>query len=242
MTNKRLLLISNGSELIGDNPSEFFHDALKEFLGTSVKRVLFVPFAAVTRTEDEYAARVRKHFGPLGYEVESLHEAEDARAAVGRADAIAVGGGNTFKLLRAVYEAGIVEAVRERVAGGMPYVGWSAGSNLACPTIRTTNDMPIVEPPSLDALKLIPFQINPHYTDALPAGHAGETRDERLQEFIEVNPNIYVVGLREGTILRVEDNTISLLGEKSARVFRKGREARDHTPQESLQFLLERPS
>jgi dipeptidase E len=100
--------------------------------------------------------------------------------------------------------------------------------------------MPIVEPPSLDALNLIPFQINPHYTDALPAGHAGETRDERLQEFIEVNPDTYVIGLREGTILRVEDNAIRLLGEKSARVFLKGREAKDYPPQESLQFLLQR--
>ena len=112
MTNKRLLLISNGSELIGDNPSEFFHHALKEFLGTSVKRVLFVPFAAVISSEDGYRDKVRRHFGPLGYEVESLHEAGDARAAVEGADAIAVGGGNTFKLLRGLYEAGVVELVR----------------------------------------------------------------------------------------------------------------------------------
>ena len=238
MTNKRLLLISNGSELIGDNPSEFFHDSLKDFLGTSVKRVLFVPFAAVMRTEDEYRDKVRKHFGPHGYEVESLHGAADARAAVEGADAIAVGGGNTFKLLRGIYEAGVLELVRERVGAGMPYVGWSAGSNVACPTIRTTNDMPIVEPPSFDALNLVPFQVNPHYTDYHPPGHMGETRDERLAEFVHVNPGVHVVGIREGTMLRVEGEVIKLLGGKSARYFIKGAAPRDLAPEESFDFLL----
>src|SRR5687768_12542214 len=121
MTNRRLLLLSNGSELIGDNPSEFFHSSLKDFLGASVRRVLFVPFAAVPpRTNEEYLAKVRKHFGPHGYEAESLHEARDAREAISRADAIAVGGGNTFHLLRGLYESGAVELIRERVAAGTP--------------------------------------------------------------------------------------------------------------------------
>ncbi|MFL6256874.1 MAG: dipeptidase PepE [Pyrinomonadaceae bacterium] len=238
MTNKRLLLISNGSELIGDNPTEFFHNALKEFLGTSVRRVLFVPFAAVIRTEDEYLAKVRERFGPHGYEVESLHKATEARAAVEGADAIAVGGGNTFKLLRAVYESGVLELVRERVEAGMPYVGWSAGSNLACPTIRTTNDMPIVEPPSFNAFNLVPFQINPHYTDFHPPGHMGETRDDRLGEFVHANPGVRVIGLREGTMLRVEGDRIKLLGGKPARYFIKGEEPRDIAPEESFSFLL----
>ncbi|HEX7318001.1 MAG TPA: dipeptidase PepE [Pyrinomonadaceae bacterium] len=238
MTNKRLLLISNGSELIGDNPTEFFHNSLRDFLGADVKRVLFVPFAAVMRTEDEYRDKVRGHFGPHGYEVESLHEASDARAAVERADAIAVGGGNTFKLLRGVYEAGVVELVRERVGAGMPYVGWSAGTNLACPTIRTTNDMPIVEPPSFDAFNLVPFQVNPHYTDYHPPGHMGETRDERLAEFVHVNPGVRVIGIREGTMLRVEGDEIKLLGGKPARYFIKGEEPRDIAPEESFDFLL----
>jgi dipeptidase E len=239
MTNKRLLLISNGSELVGDNPSEFFHSALRAFLGSSVRRVLFVPFAAVARTEDEYAERVRRHFGPSGYQVESLHEAADARAAVEDADAIAVGGGNTFKLLRGLYDAGVVELVRERVEAGMSYVGWSAGSNVACPTIRTTNDMPIVEPPSFDALGLVPFQINPHYTDYHPPGHMGETRDERLAEFVHVNPGVRVIGIREGTMLRVEGEEIKLLGGKPARYFVKGEEPRDVAPEESFSFLLQ---
>ncbi|MBV9924217.1 MAG: dipeptidase PepE [Acidobacteria bacterium] len=238
MTNRRLLLISNGSELIGDNPSRFYHDSLKDFLGASVKRVLFVPFATVINSEDAYRDKVRRHFGPLGYEVESLHDAGDARAAVERADAVAVGGGNTFKLLRAVYESGIIELVRGRVRGGMPYFGWSAGSNLACPTIRTTNDMPIVEPPSFEAFDLVPFQINPHYTDYHPPGHMGETRDERLGEFVHANPGVRVIGLREGTMLRVEGDEIKLLGGKPARYFIKGEAPRDVAPEESFNFLL----
>jgi dipeptidase E len=239
MTNRRLLLISNGSELIGDNPSEFFHSALRDFLGREVRRVLFVPFAAVIGTEDAYRDKVRRHFGPLGYEVESLHEAPDARAAVESADAVAVGGGNTFKLLRGLYEAGVVELIRERALAGMPYVGWSAGSNVACPTIRTTNDMPIVEPPSFDALGLVPFQLNPHYTDFHPPGHMGETRDERLGEFVHANPGVRVVGIREGTMLRVEGDEIKLLGGKPARHFLKGEEPRDLAPEESFGFLLQ---
>jgi dipeptidase E len=239
MTNKRLLLFSNGSELVGENPTEFAHGALRDFLGAGVRRVLFIPYAAVVRSADEYAARVRGHFGPLGYEVESIHEAADARAAVERADAIAVGGGNTFHLLSGLYEAGVVELIRARVEAGAPYVGWSAGSNVACPTIRTTNDMPIVEPPSFNALALVPFQINPHYTDAHIEGHMGETRDERLTEFAHANPGVRVIGIREGTMLRVEGTEISLLGGKPARHFLNGEEPRDIAPEESFGFLLQ---
>lgn len=238
MTNRRLLLLSNGSELVGQNPTEFSHNALKDFLGASVKRVLFVPFATVVNSEDAYLARVRENFGPLGYEAESLHQAGDAREAVERADAIAVGGGNTFHLLRGLYRAGVVELIRERVGSGTPYVGWSAGSNVACPTIRTTNDMPIVEPPTLDALNLVPFQINPHYTDFHPPGHMGETRDERLTEFTHANPGVRVIGIREGTMLRVEGDDIRLVGDKPARYFIKGEEPRDIAPEESFSFLL----
>jgi dipeptidase E len=238
MSNRRLLLLSNGSELIGDEPAGFAQSAARNFLGVGVRRVLFVPFAAVVRTYDEYAARVRVRFGPLGYEVESIHEADEAVAAVERAEAIAVGGGNTFHLLRGLYEAGVIEAIRERVERGAPYVGWSAGSNVACPTIKTTNDMPIVEPPTLRALGLVPFQINPHYTDAALAGHKGETRDERLLEFVHANPGVRVLGLREGTMLRVEGEEMTLVGHKPARLFLKGDEPRELSPAESFSFLL----
>lgn len=238
MANKKLLLLSNGSELIGDEPTEFAQGAVRDFLGERVRTILFVPFAAVVRTYDEYAARVRLRFGALGYAVESLHEAEDARAAVERAEAFAVGGGNTFHLLRGLYESGVVEAIRERVEAGAPYVGWSAGSNVACPTIKTTNDMPVVEPPAFRALGLVSFQINPHYTDEHLPNHRGETRDERLAEFVHANPGVRVVGLREGTLLRVEGASIKLVGGKPARLFLKGEEPRDLAPEESLRFLL----
>jgi dipeptidase E len=238
MTDRRLLLLSNGSELVGKSPTEFAHGSLKDFLGESVRRVLFVPFATVINSEDGYLASVRKNFGPLGYEAESLHAAADAREAVGRADAIAVGGGNTFRLLRGLYRAGVVELIRERVSRGTPYVGWSAGSNVACPTIRTTNDMPIVEPPTLDALGLVPFQINPHYTDVHIEGHMGETRDERLAEFTHENPGVRVIGIREGTMLRVEGDEIRLVGTKPARHFLNGEAPRDVAPEESFSFLL----
>src|ERR1700759_5014239 len=240
MTIKRLLLLSNGSELIGDEPTEFARGAVADFLGAGVRRVLFVPFAAVERTFDEYAARVRQRFAPMGYEVESINEAGDARAAVERAEAIAVGGGNTFHLLRGLYESGVIETIRTRVESGVPYVGWSAGSNVACPTIRTTNEIAIVGPPPFDALGLVSFQINPHYTDAHIAGHMGETRDERLAEFVHANPGARVVGLREGTMLRIEGEDIQLVGGKPARLFLKGAESRDIAPGESLSFLLHR--
>jgi dipeptidase E len=238
MTNKRLLLFSNGSELIGDEPSEFARLALGDFLGAGVRRVLFVPFAAVVRSYDEYAERVRERLGPLGLGVDSLHEASDARAAAEAAEAVVVGGGNTFHLLRGMYEAGVVEAIRARVEAGVPYVGWSAGTNVACPTIMTTNDMPVVEPPSFAALGLVPFQINPHYTSEVLPGHHGETRDERLAEFVHANPGVRVVGLWEGTALRVEGPRVALLGGKPARLFARGEEPRDLAPEESFDFLL----
>jgi dipeptidase E len=227
MTKRRLLLLSNGSEIIGQNPSKFAHGVLKDFFGTNVRRVLFVPFATVIHSEDDYLASVQRHFGPLGYDVESLHKVSDAKQAVENTDAIAIGGGNTFRLLRELYSVNVVEVIRERVRGGMPYIGWSAGSNVACPTIRTTNDMPIVEPPTLNALGLVPFQINPHYTDVRIEGHMGETRDERLIEFTHANAGVRVLGLREGTMLRVEGDDIALVGGKPARIFLKGEEPRD---------------
>jgi dipeptidase E len=239
MTDKRLLLLSNGSELIGEEPTEFAHGAVRDFLGGEVKTVLFFPYATVTRTFDEYAARVRQHFGSMGFNVESIHEADDACAAIAHADAIAVGGGNTFLLLRRLYEAGVVEAIAERVASGVPYVGWSAGSNVACPTIRTTNDMPIVEPPSLNAFGLVPFQINPHYTNAQLPNHHGETRDDRLTEFVHANPGVRVVAIPEGTMLRVEGPSVTLVGEKPARIFLNGETPRDIEPRESFDFLLQ---
>ncbi|HET6569521.1 MAG TPA: dipeptidase PepE [Rhodothermales bacterium] len=233
----RLLLLSNST-----NPGGSFlghaEGAIRDFLGGALRRVLFVPFAGVRISYADYTARVREKFEGLGYGVDSLHAAEDRIRAVREAEAVVIGGGNTFHLVHALYEGGVIDAIRERVRTGAPYVGWSAGSNVACPTLRTTNDMPIVEPPSFRTLDLVPFQINPHYVDARTEGHGGETRDERIAEFIEVNPGVHVVGLREGTYLRIEGDEIELAGEHSARVFLHGRESFEVAPGEDVRFLL----
>jgi len=233
----RLLLLSNST-----NPGQAYLDHavdwLRHFLGEGVRRVLFVPFAGVTISFDDYAGRVRERLEPLGYAVESLHAVTcDLGEAVTKAEAVLVGGGNSFHLLDFVYRHHLLDPLRARVADGMPYVGWSAGSNLACPTIRTTNDMPIVEPPTLDALGLIPFQINPHYTDAHPPGHQGETRAQRLLEFVAVNPTLPVAGLPEGTALRVEGARIEKLGPHPVRLFAHGEEPRE-VAERDLSFLL----
>ena len=160
------------------------------------------------------------------------------KTAVAEASAIVVGGGNTWNLLKMIQDFDLTDIVRQKVRGGTPYIGWSAGSNLACPTIRTTNDMPVVEPHSFEAFNLIPFQINPHYTDANPPGHAGETREDRIREFIEINPGLYVAGLREGTMILMENDQISLLGSKSMRVFKKGALPVELSQDDDLSFLL----
>ena len=234
----RLLLLSN-SKNFGGEYLEHAADPIRSFLGRDVGSVLFVPYAAVRVSYDAFAASVGIKLRAWGYGLECAHLQGDPAAAVGRAEAIVVGGGNTFHLLKQLYDTGLVRAIRARMREGIPYVGWSAGANVAGPTIRTTNDMPIVEPPSLEALALVPFQINPHYTDAVIPDHAGETRAERLLEFVTANPGARVVGLREGSILRVEGRRLDLLGPKPARVFVGGREPTEHEPGASLQFLME---
>jgi dipeptidase E len=237
MSRQRLLLLSNsmnyGQEYLAHATSD-----IKDFLGSQVKRVLFIPLAGVTRSFDEYTAAVRAPFAEMGYQIDPVHRAVDPLEAVRSAEAIAIGGGNTFHLLRGLYENALLESIRERVLAGVPYIGWSAGSNVACPTIKTTNDMPIVEPSSFHALNLIPFQINPHYTDEQLTGHQGETREQRIAEFTIANPGVRVVGLREGSILRIEGQTVKLLGEKTARIFTSGEDAREIKPADSLEFLL----
>ncbi|WP_456426134.1 dipeptidase PepE [Rhodocaloribacter sp.] len=232
----RLLLLSN-SKNYGMGYLEHARAAIRDFLGDAVREVLFVPYAGVRFSYDDYAAHVRAAFEPLGYRLTSIHEAEDPAAAVREAEAVAVGGGNTFHLVHELYASGVMDALRARAAGGMPYLGWSAGSNVACPTLRTTNDMPIVEPPSFRTLGLVPFQINPHYLDAHPDHHMGETREDRIVEFTVLNPDVYVVGLREGSILRLDGGALRLLGPKTMRVFRHGTPPREVGPDDDLGFL-----
>ena len=216
-------------------------DEMRSFFGP-VRRLLFVPYALADYDAD---LRIVTERGlHAGYELDGLHRHAEPRQAVQEAEAVFVGGGNTFRLLDALYRLGLVEVIRERVGAEMPYLGISAGCNVACPTIKTTNDMPIVQPPSFAALGLVPFQVNPHYfvgPTFVPEGdgyrqHFGETRDERLREFHEIN-DTPVVGLWEGGILRCEGGSITLVG-AAARVFRKGREPVDVDPGQDLGELL----
>jgi len=236
MPHPRLLLLSN-SKNYRHGYLEHAEGTIKGFLG-DVQEVLFVPFAGVTVSFDDYTGLVRERFAELGYGLRSVHEVDDAVGAVGGAEAIAVGGGNTFHLLARLYETGLLAAIRARALDGIPYMGWSAGSNVACRSIRTTNDMPIVEPPSFTAFGLVPFQINPHYTEAQIPNHGGETRAVRIREFVEANPGIHVVGLPEGCILHLEDGELQLVGEKPAKIFLRGEEPFEVAPGASLQFLM----
>jgi dipeptidase E len=230
----RLLLIST-SVVFGTGYLEHALPEMGDFLG-GVTRVLFVPHAL--KDHDAYAAKARAAFLTIGRDLDSLHEAASARAAVNGAQALFVGGGNTFRLLAALSALDLVGPIRERVAQGMLYLGASAGSNLAGPTIRTTNDMPIVEPPSFTALGLVSFQINPHYLDPEPGSrHMGETREERLRQFHEEN-DTPVVGLREGAMLRVEGGRIVLKGVAGARIFRRGQDPVEVHPGAALDGLL----
>lgn len=181
---------------------------------------LFVPFAGVTRTWDAYETLVAEALAPLGLRVRSVHRLADPVAAVQGARHLLVGGGNTFALLRSLRATGLLEAIGARVRSGeASYLGWSAGSNVACPTICTTNDMPIADPGGFGALGLVPVQINAHYTDAHPPGHRGETREQRLREFTTLNPGMPVLGLPEGTGLRVQGGRSQVLGAAGARRF-----------------------
>lgn len=235
----RLLLISNSASP-GETYLEKPAQDISDFLGSVKGEILFIPFAGVTFSFDDYVQKVNKALNPVGVSVKGIHSYNDPIEAVNRAKAIMVGGGNTFQLTKMMQEQGLIEPIRQAVQNGVPYVGWSAGSNVACPTICTTNDMPILEPMSFNALNLIPFQINPHYLDAHPSNHGGETREVRILEYIEVNPNMYVAGLREGCRFLIEDNKISLIGSRTLRVFKKGVEIKEYEPGSDLQFLLNR--
>jgi len=234
----RLLLISNSTRH-GERYLDHCADAIRSLLGTSVQRVLFVPYAI--HDHDAYAATVRSRFEVMGYGVDAVHDAEGGPLiAVEQAQAIFIGGGNTFRLIDALWRHDLIAPIRRRVTTGMPYIGTSAGANVACPSIRTTNDMPIVQPPSFNALGLVPFQINPHYQDPIPGStHMGETREQRIAEFHEENPTA-VVGLREGAWLHIDGETMTLEGRADARVFRRGQPPVEYASGSRLDFLLDR--
>jgi len=231
---KRVLLISN-STLYGSGYLDHAASEIRDFLGTGA-RVLFIPYALYDR--DAYASMAGERLKAMGHELESVHTASDARQAVNDVAAIFIGGGNTFRLLKALYDFDLLNSIRHRVEAGMPYIGSSAGSIVAGPTLKTTKDMPIVEPPSFDALGLVPFQISPHYLDPDPdSTHMGETQEERINQFLEEN-DAPVVGLREGALLRVEGDSVVLKGVAGARIFRKGHDPVEMAPGSKLEHLL----
>jgi dipeptidase E len=242
---RQLLLISNSTNY-GEPYLGWPQQYIKDFMAnTGVKDILFVPYAGVglnneslEKSFDVYENRVQGVFSELGFNIYSIHHFDDQVDAVNKAPAIAVGGGNTFHLVAMMQSTGIMDAIRARVSEGVPYMGWSAGSNVACPSLKTTNDMPITQPHSFDCMQLVPFQINPHYLDANPSGHGGETRQQRIEEFLIVNRNMKVVGLREATLLQIEDDKIELKGAHPMRLFRFGQEPEEFEPGADISFLL----
>ena len=232
----KLLLISNYTNA-GEEYLPYPQKEIGRFLD-GVRENVFVPYAAVTFSYADYEKKVQARFAELGIRVRSVHRAKDPAALVRGAEAICVGGGNTFDLAKKMQQQGLMTAILRKIKAGTPYVGWSAGSNVCCPTISTTNDMPIVEPESFKAIGAVKFQINPHYLDANPAGHAGETREQRILEYIEANPRRWVAGLREGCMLRCEDGKLELIGRRPMRMFRKGVETFEVEPGGDLSFLL----
>ena len=235
MVTRELMLLSNSRRHPGDGLLEHVHDVLEHWLPGNA-RVAFVPYALAEH--DDYTATFRAALQPIGCTVVGVHEGTDPAQVLADSDAVFVGGGNSFRLARALQESGLDRAIADHVHEGMPYVGSSAGSNAACPTIRTTNDMPIVEPRSLAAIGLVSFQINPHYVDTdLSSVHMGETREERILQFLECN-DVPVVGLREGSWLQVSGDEGEVGGDLSARLFRRGHEPVEMPPGAQLGDLL----
>jgi dipeptidase E len=232
---QKVLLISS-STVYGRGYLDHVESEIRSFLG-GAQRVLFFPFALHDR--HAYTATARKRFCDIGYAIQSAHETAVPWKAVEETDAIFIGGGNTFRLLKALEDLDLIEPICRKVRSGAPYIGSSAGSNVAGPTIKTTKDMPIVQPRSFNALGLVPFQISPHYLDPDPnSTHMGETQEERILQFLEEN-DTPVVGIREGAWLLCNDGSITLKGETGARIFRSGHAPVEVTPGTDISKLVE---
>ena len=232
---KRLLLISN-STLHGSGYLDHAEDEIRDFVAGRTS-VIFVPYAVHDRRA--YAAKAQERFREMGLSLTSIHDVSNVPRAVDEADVIFVGGGNTFRL-KGLHDHDLLDPIRRRVAAGVPYIGSSAGSIVACPTLKTTKDMPVVQPPSFEALGLVPFQISPHYLDPDPSStHMGETQEERIMQFLEENEET-VVGLREGSILLVREGAVLLKGPNTARIFRRGENAVEAPSGSNLCPVLEK--
>ena len=234
----KLLLLSN-STIPGQEYLEYSKKEIQNFLGEKPVTAVFIPYAAVTFSYDEYCEKVENSFAEVGHHIRGIHTFQDPVKAIEHAEAIVVGGGNTWQLVRKMHDNKLMNPVREKVFNQTPYIGWSAGSNIACPTLCTTNDMPIVDPKGFECIGLVPFQINPHYLDANPEGHGGETREQRIQEFMVLNPDIYVAGLREGTMFKLTNGKLELIGARHCRVFKNGKKPVELAAEDDCNFLLE---
>lgn len=234
----RLLLFSNSTNA-GEEYLSYALPYINNFLTEKEKQAIFIPYAGIAPGFDNYEKMVANKFEAIGIRLEALHRLNRKIEAIQKAKCIVIGGGNTFHLLKSLQEYKLIETIRKRIVQGIPYIGWSAGSNMACPTIRTTNDMPIVEPEDFNALGLIPFQINPHFTDYSDENHAGETREMRIEEFLLVNRKVYVAGLREGTLFHIDNKSIKLLGDKSCRIFKYDQKPQEVNSGDNLSFLMQ---
>lgn len=187
-----------------------------------IDELLFIPFAGVSISYDAYTDKVQQALAPLGIKVSGLHQYADAKQALQQSKAICVGGGNTFHLLHQLYQLDILDTIKQRVTKGVPYIGWSAGSNIAGASIKTTNDMPIIQPASFAALAFLPLQLNPHYLNYAPEGFHGETRDMRLAEFMQLNPTTSILGIPEGSALIFDGSTLRYVGQVDGYHFLNG--------------------
>ncbi len=233
----KLLLLSNSTNA-GEEYLAYALPFIDSFLQEQNWKALFIPYAGVSITWDDYYQRVKEKLETIGIQTDSIHLNNNPIEAIENADLIIVGGGNTFNLLKTLQEQNLIPYIQKKVFSGTPYIGWSAGSNITCPTIKTTNDMPVVEPHDFNALDLISFQINPHFTDFKMENHGGESREDRIKEYVIANPEMYVAGLREGTMFKISDDTIELLGEKACKVFKYGKEAIELVSGDDFNFLL----
>ncbi len=218
---KKLLLLSNSSI-----PTEPYFNwgkpFVQSFLGDKRIKVLFIPYAGVSINYDKYTHTVHEVYNSIGHDIVGIHDFDNPKEAIRNCEALAIGGGNTFRLFQQLHELDLIGTINDRINSGMPYMGWSAGSNTACPHLFTTNDMPIVQPKSFDGLGQLPFQLNVHYTNASIEGHGGETRDMRLKEFQILNPNTPLIGLRECSLIEVLGDKYYLKGRgNSMKLFQK---------------------
>lgn len=230
----RLLLISN-STLHGSGYLDHAEAEIRDFVGGRV-RVVFVPYALYDRRA--YCQQAENRLRGMGLEFTSAHDLSNTSRAIEQAEIIFIGGGNTFRLLHELQQHKLLEPIRRAIRSGTVYIGSSAGSIVACPSLKTTKDMPVIQPSSFEALGLVPFQISPHYLDPDPtATHMGETQEQRILQFLEENDEP-VIGLREGSIVRVESTAITLKGPHSARIFRRGVQAVEAASGSNLDELL----